>query len=89
MKKRKVNLRDIRIDKHTGKHSHDDGHNHSSPESVSKFKTYIPAIFSFVLLIIGITVDYFDALPFFQGKIRVVWYTVAYIPVGLPVVKEG
>mgnify|MGYP003639330241 FL=1 len=89
MKKRKVNLRDIRIDKHTGKHSHDDGHNHSSPESVSKFKTYIPAIFSFVLLIIGVTVDYFDALPFFQGKIRVVWYTVAYIPVGLPVVKEG
>lgn len=89
MKKKKLNLRDIEIDKHTGTHSHDDGHNHSSPESVSKFKTYIPAIFSFVLLIIGITVDYFDALPFFQDKVRVIWYTVAYIPVGLPVVKEG
>ena len=89
MKKKKLNLRDIEIDKHAGEHSHDDGHNHSSPESVSNFKTYIPAIFSFVLLIIGITVDYFDVFPFFQGKVRVIWYTVAYIPVGLPVLKEG
>ncbi|OAB81569.1 cadmium/zinc/cobalt-transporting ATPase [Cochleicola gelatinilyticus] len=70
-------------------HSHDDGHNHSSPESVSNFKTYIPAIFSFVLLIVGIAIDYFEVLPFFKNGIRVVWYTIAYIPVGLPVIKEG
>ncbi|WP_298954223.1 heavy metal translocating P-type ATPase [uncultured Nonlabens sp.] len=89
MKKKKVNLRDIDAQKHSGEHSHDDGHNHSSPESVSKFKTYIPAIFSFVMLMIGIAVDYFDALPFFKGWVRIVWYTVAYIPVGFPVIKEG
>ncbi len=89
MKKKKVNLRDIDTQKHSGEHSHDDGHNHSSPESVSKFKTYVPAIFSFVMLMIGIAVDYFDALPFFKGWVRIVWYTVAYIPVGFPVIKEG
>ena len=89
MKKKKVNLRDINTQEHSGEHSHDDGHNHSSPEEVSNFRTYIPAIFSFVLLIAGIAIDYFDAFPFFKGWIRIVWYTVAYIPVGFPVIREG
>lgn len=89
MKKKKVNLRDIDPKEHQGEHSHDDGHNHSSPEEASKFRTYLPAIFSFVMLIAGIAIDYFDAFPFFKGWARVVWYTVAYIPVGFPVIKEG
>jgi Cd2+/Zn2+-exporting ATPase len=89
MKKKKVNLRDLDPKEHQGEHSHDDGHNHSSPEEVSNLRTYLPAIFSFVMLIIGIAVDYFDTFPFFEGWVRVVWYTVAYIPVGFPVIKEG
>lgn len=89
MKKKKVNLRDLEPKEHQGEHSHDDGHNHSSPEEVSNFRTYLPAIFSFVMLIIGIAVDFFDTFPFFEGWVRVVWYTVAYIPVGFPVIKEG
>ncbi len=89
MKKKKVNLRDIDPKEHQGEHSHDDGHNHSSPEELSNFRTYLPAIFSFMMLIVGIAIDYFDAFPFFKGWIRVVWYTVAYIPVGFPVIREG
>ena len=89
MKKKKVNLRDIDTQKHSGEHSHDDGHSHSSPEQLLSFRTYLPAIFSFVMLIAGIAIDYFDAFPFFKGWIRIVWYTVAYIPVGFPVIKEG
>tara|TARA_R110002049_G_scaffold98195_1_gene239139 strand:+ start:8500 stop:10464 length:1965 start_codon:yes stop_codon:yes gene_type:complete len=89
MKKKKVNLRDLDPKNHQGEHSHDDGHNHSSPEEASKFRTYLPAIFSFVMLIAGITIDYFDVFPFFKGWVRIVWYTVAYIPVGFPVIKEG
>jgi Cd2+/Zn2+-exporting ATPase len=89
MKKKKINLRDIDPKEHKGEHSHDDGHNHSSPDEVSNLKTYLPAIFSFVMLIIGIAVDYFDTFPFFKGWVRIVWYTVAYIPVGFPVIKEG
>tara|TARA_R110000868_G_scaffold116996_2_gene310916 strand:- start:878 stop:2851 length:1974 start_codon:yes stop_codon:yes gene_type:complete len=89
MKKKKVNLRDINTQEHSGEHNHDDGHNHSSPEKVSNFRTYLPAIFSFVMLIAGIAIDYFDAFPFIKGWIRIVWYTVAYIPVGFPVIREG
>lgn len=89
MKKKKVNLRDIDPKEHKGEHSHDDDHNHSSPEEISNFRTYLPAIFSFVMLIAGIAIDYFEAFPHFKGWIRIVWYSVAYIPVGFPVIKEG
>lgn len=89
MKKKKINLRDLEPKKQQGEHSHDDGHNQSSPEEISNFRTYLPAIFSFVMLIAGIAIDYFDAFPFFKGWIRIVWYTVAYIPVGFPVIREG
>ncbi|AZQ59840.1 cadmium-translocating P-type ATPase [Maribacter sp. MJ134] len=89
MKKKKVNLQDIDPKKHQGEHAHDDGHNHSSPKEISNFRTYLPAIFSFVMLTVGIAVDYFDVFPFFKGWIRIVWYTVAYIPVGFPVIREG
>lgn len=89
MKKKKVNLRDLEPKEHQGEHNHDDGHNHTSPEEASNFRTYLPAIFSFVMLIIGIAVDYFDAFPYFKGWVRIVWYTVAYLPVGFPVIKEG
>ncbi|WP_348700854.1 heavy metal translocating P-type ATPase [Leeuwenhoekiella blandensis] len=89
MKKKKINLRDLEPKEHQGEHSHDDGDNHSSPEEISNFRTYLPAIFSFVMLIAGIAIDYFDAFPFFKGWVRIAWYAVAYIPVGFPVIKEG
>ncbi|WP_179319598.1 heavy metal translocating P-type ATPase [Winogradskyella helgolandensis] len=86
MKKKKVNLRDLKPNSEE-QHSHDDGHNHGHDDS-SSFKTYIPAIISFTMLIIGIGLDYFD-VSFFQDWIRITWYSLAYLPVGFPVVKEG
>ena len=88
MKKKKINLRELNNEEHKGEHSHDDGHNHSTPEELSNFKTYIPAIFSFVILIMGIGLDYFD-VQFFKDWVRIIWYVVAYLPVGFPVIKEG
>ena len=88
MKKKKVDLRDIKPNAEK-EHSHDDNHNHSSPEQASNFKTYLPAIFSFVMLIAGIAFDYFEIFPYFSGWIRIVWYVVAYLPVGFPVIREG
>lgn len=85
MKKKKINLRDLKPDSEA-EHSHDDGHNHSG--NSSKIKAYIPAIISFTMLIIGIGLDYFD-VTFFKDWIRIIWYGIAYLPVGLPVVKEG
>ncbi|WP_028374672.1 heavy metal translocating P-type ATPase [Leeuwenhoekiella sp. MAR_2009_132] len=61
------------------------GHNHSVN---SGFKSYLPGIFSFVLLVTGIALDFFE-VGFFSGWVRLVWYLVAYVPVGLPVALEG
>ena len=69
----------------------DDDHNHSNDHShgnESNWKVYLPAIVSFILLISGITLDYFD-IAFFKAWIRILWFGVAYIPVGLPVLKEA
>ncbi|WP_243471733.1 heavy metal translocating P-type ATPase [Winogradskyella sp. MH6] len=85
MKKKKINLRDLKPDSDNG-HSHDDGHNHG--KSSSQFKAYIPAVISFTMLIIGIVLDYFD-VSFFKDWLRIIWYGIAYLPVGFPVVKEG
>ena len=48
-----LNLKGLKPNSEKG-HSHDNDHNHGSQESIWKFKTYLPAIFSFVLLIVGI-----------------------------------
>ncbi len=81
MKKNKVNLRDLQKRKASQQ-------NNTKKTSIG-FKAYLPAIFSFVMLIAGIAFDYFDVFPFFNGWLRIVWYTIAYIPVGLPVIIEG
>ncbi|MBU3012870.1 cadmium-translocating P-type ATPase [Polaribacter vadi] len=86
MKKKKVNLSDLKPGSEK-QHNHKDHHNHEHSNS-SSLKTYIPAIASFIMLIIGIGLDYFD-VAFFKDWIRIIWYSVAYLPVGLPVVKEG
>lgn len=65
---------------------HNHSHNHSHANE-GNWKVYFPAIISFVLLISGIALDYFD-IVFFKGWVRVVWYAIAYIPVGFPVLKE-
>ena len=88
MKKKKINLRDLKPNSEK-QHNSDDGHNHRNPKSDSNLKTYLPAIFSFVMFMLGIAVDYFEAFPGFSGWIRILWYVVAYIPVGYPVVKAG
>ena len=87
MKKKKINLKDLKPNTNN-EYSRDDGHNHDRGDS-SSFSIYLPALFSFVMLITGIAIDYFDAFPFFKGWVRIIWYSVAYIPVGFPVIKEG
>lgn len=68
-------------------HSTDDGHGHSHNSSGS-WREYLPAFISLVLLVLGISLDFLDTL-FFTEWVRVVWYGVAYIPVGVPVLKEA
>ncbi|NKI28299.1 cadmium-translocating P-type ATPase [Arenibacter sp. 6A1] len=85
MKKKKVNLRDLKPNSKE-QQSQDGAQDHSA--NSSQIKAYIPAIISFTMLIIGIGLDYFD-VTFFKDWIRITWYGIAYLPVGLPVVKAG
>ncbi len=71
-------------------HSDEDGHDHShSGGSDGIFKMFLPAIMSFVLLLIGITIDNFFPQSWFTGWVSVIWFSLAYIPVGVPVIKEA
>lgn len=72
-------------------HNHE-GHDHDHSHEIqdkSTLQLFLPAIVSFALLLIGITFDNFIENNWFNGWLRLVWYLVAYIPVGLPVLKEA
>ena len=69
-------------------HDHDHDHSHDTGDQ-SIFQMFLPAICSFVLLLIGIALDNYIKPDWFTGWIRLVWYLIAYIPVGLPVLKES
>lgn len=70
------------------KHSNADGHQHET-SGESNLKLFRPALISFALLLSAIAMDNYFTIPFFKGWLRVLWYVVAYIPVGLPVLKDA
>lgn len=72
-------------------HNHNDEHNHTEQSAaknnlMAEFKS---PIISLCFLLIAIALDNFIKPTFFTGWVRVVWYVVAYIPVGFPVIKEA
>ncbi|WP_409416931.1 heavy metal translocating P-type ATPase [Flavobacterium sp. PS2] len=75
---------------HDEQETHDDhdGHDHSGGDQ-TVFQMFAPAIISFALLIIAIVFDNYLPQNWFTGWIRIVWYVIAYLPVGFPVVKEA
>ena len=75
-------------DKHTHEHSDDDGHDHSGGNQ-STFSMFIPSIISLILLWAAIFMDSYFPQEWFTGWVRIVWYCVAYLPVGFPVLKEA
>ena len=76
-------------DGHDHDHEESDGHDHSGGENNSTIKMFLPAIISLVLLLIAIAFDNWIPQIWFTGWVRIVWYIAAYLPVGLPVLKEA
>lgn len=72
-------------------HLDDDGHDHDHSHNADGgiFQMFLPAIISFVLLLIGIGFDNYFPQTWFSGYVRITWYVVAYLPVGFPVLKEA
>lgn len=71
-------------------HSHGDDHDHSHDiEGKTAFQLFMPAGISLILLFIAIGLDNYFPQDWFMGWVRIAWYVIAYIPVGLPVIKEA
>lgn len=91
MSKACCTIEDTEENKHLhDEHDHDhDDHDHDHGDAFA-FKTYIPAIISFVMVVTGILADHFKSPELFQNEtIRLIWYSVAYLPVGFPVILEA
>lgn len=74
---------------HSENDGHDHGHDHEHGAEGSLFQMFLPSIISLVLLLIGIGFDNYFPQSWFSGYVRIVWYVIAYLPVGLPVLKEA
>lgn len=74
---------------HSENDGHDHGHDHEHGAEGSLFKMFLPSIISFILLIIGIGFDHYFPQNWFSGYVRIAWYAIAYLPVGLPVLREA
>ncbi len=71
-------------------HSDDDGHNHTHNHSnESSWAAYLPAIISLAFLLSGLAAEHLFNAVFFVGWVKIIWYSAAYIPVGLTVIKEA
>ena len=85
-----------KTDKQTGccttlnepEHSDDDGHDHSGGDQTT-LQMFLPAIISFTLLLVAIGFDNYFTPTWFTDWVRTAWYIIAYLPVGLPVLKEA
>lgn len=78
---------------HTHSHSHDHGHSHSHDHghghSHGGVRRWMPSIISFVMLAAGMTAGYAHLPLFEDNTVRLIWYIIAFLPVGIPVVKES
>ncbi|MFP3596024.1 heavy metal translocating P-type ATPase [Chryseobacterium sp. SIMBA_029] len=73
---------------HTEGDGHDHDHSHDNTDK-TVFQMFLPAIISLVLLLLGVALDNYIPTEWFKGWVRILWYGVAYIPVGIPVLKEA
>ncbi len=75
-------------DGHNHEQHDDDGHDHESSNQTT-LQMFLPSIISLCLLLAAIALDNYIKPSWFTGWVRIVWYAVAYIPVGFPVIKEA
>lgn len=61
----------------------------SSKMTMDDFKEYLPSIVSFILLMIALAFDHLIEQSWFNHYVRLVWYGVAYLPAGIPVLIDA
>src|SRR5690606_17478031 len=72
-------------------HSHDNGHSHgeAATQGPGIFRMFLPALLSLILLLSALALDHMVPQSWFQGWPKIIWYVLAYLPVGLPVIRDA
>ncbi len=78
---------DTEDDTHTAAHTHDHDHEHGNAGQ-APWSVYFPSLFSLFMLLAGIGAGYLYP-NLLKGYLRFFWYLIAYLPVGLPVMREA
>lgn len=69
---------------------HCHGHDHCHGGESGNARTFIAPAISFAMLVVGMLMSHFGVEWFVSDRwVRLAWYIAAFIPVGLPVVKES
>lgn len=69
-------------------HIAESNHEHSHGAASEKTPYYLAGA-SLIILLLGIIFEHFFKFQFFNKTFSMVWYFFAYLPVGLPVIREG
>ncbi|MBN9400105.1 MAG: cadmium-translocating P-type ATPase ['Candidatus Kapabacteria' thiocyanatum] len=79
------------IEEHGTADSHDraDDQDHDHGTVNTTFRLFIPPLTSLVLLLAALGLDHYLKPEWFTAWARLVWYVLAYIPVGLPVIRDA
>lgn len=85
--RKKELLKELDDNGNAHEHSDDDGHDHSNMDG-QLFSLFLPSVISLFLILLGIAFDNWIPQPWFED-VRIVWYVAAYLPVGLPVIKDA
>ncbi|MDE6669853.1 MAG: heavy metal translocating P-type ATPase [Muribaculaceae bacterium] len=80
---------------HNHEHNHEEQHNHTHDHEHEHHhahgaRAFIAPAVSLVMLVAGLLMSHFGVVPFATNRwIELGWYIVAFLPVGLPVIKEA
>ncbi|TYP94144.1 Cd2+/Zn2+-exporting ATPase [Sphingobacterium allocomposti] len=72
-----------------GKHSSTSTDGKPPQRQWKQVRLFAPAILSLLLLLSGLAFDNWVPQPWFVGWTRLAWYILAYLPVGLPVLRDA
>ncbi|MDE5877087.1 MAG: heavy metal translocating P-type ATPase [Muribaculaceae bacterium] len=71
-------------------HAHEHNHEHEHHHHAHGAKAFLAPAVSLVMLVAGLLMSHFGVVPFATNRwIELGWYIVAFLPVGLPVIKEA
>ena len=74
---------------HDHSHSHEHSHDHGCEEEESEKSTIIRSAVCFVMLVAGLIMSHMQVGWFSHKWLCLVWYAVAFLLVGVSVIKEG